>query len=78
CPPARDRTEDLLLKRELLYQLSYGRKFQTRIYMRARKSYNKYSLKSTLTLVLTSFSGELFSPYYHHNEHGQVCGSQGA
>ncbi len=24
-PPTRDRTWDLLLKRELLYQLSYGR-----------------------------------------------------
>ncbi len=25
CPPTRDRTWDLLLKRELLYRLSYGR-----------------------------------------------------
>src|SRR3989344_5938937 len=25
CPPGRDRTCDRLLKRELLYQLSYGR-----------------------------------------------------
>ena len=25
CPPGRDRTYDLLLKREQLYQLSYGR-----------------------------------------------------
>ena len=26
CAPSRDRTYDILLKRELLYQLSYGRK----------------------------------------------------
>ena len=26
CAPTRDRTWDILLKRELLYQLSYGRK----------------------------------------------------
>ncbi len=26
-PPTRDRTWDLLLKRELLYQLSYGRDY---------------------------------------------------
>ena len=31
CPPARIRTEDLLLKRELLYQLSYGRKLSDNI-----------------------------------------------
>ena len=27
CAPTRDRTWDILLKRELLYQLSYGRNF---------------------------------------------------
>ena len=27
CAPARDRTEDLILKRDLLYQLSYGRMY---------------------------------------------------
>ena len=25
CAPSRDRTYDLILKRDLLYQLSYGR-----------------------------------------------------
>ena len=36
CPPTRDRTWDRLLKRQLLYQLSYGRllqlpKFKTKL-----------------------------------------------
>src|SRR3989344_1681922 len=31
-PPSRDRTYDLLLKRELLYQLSYGRLAFTLLY----------------------------------------------
>ena len=30
CAPSRDRTYDLILKRDLLYQLSYGRKLNIR------------------------------------------------
>ncbi len=33
CPPTRIRTLDLLLKRELLYQLSYGRSRGTIIFV---------------------------------------------
>jgi len=28
CAPSRDRTYDLILKRDLLYQLSYGRELE--------------------------------------------------
>src|SRR3989344_9086748 len=48
CAPSRDRTCDLVLKRDLLYQLSYGR-INTR----------KYTLKRPLSRVRVSIT---FSP----------------
>jgi hypothetical protein len=32
CPPGWNRTNDRLLKRELLYRLSYGRIFASKLY----------------------------------------------
>ena len=46
CPPTRDRTWDPLLKRQLLYQLSYGRtKAQKSDYTTIHKSFGMKFLK---------------------------------
>ena len=64
CPPTRDRTWDLILKRDLLYQLSYGRKQHGMLFpleLRLSETIHNASYRNAFTI----FSQRYLIPLSH-------------